>query len=113
MLNFKNYIASNRLIMLLLTLNKLFIYSLELISFKVFLFWITPFIFFFFYIKKAKPKLHQSFCFILLIYFTLACLRVFGLPSFGPDIIELTLLVVMFILTAFATKIIINEKSAV
>ena len=41
----------------------------------------------------------------------LVCLRVFGMTSFFPDIIELILVVVMFLLTAYATKIIINEKN--
>ncbi len=111
MLSFQRYIFLNRLIIILLVLNKLYIQLIGLINIETLLVWISPLIFFFFFVKNPRPKAHQSFCFILLIYFMLVCLRVFGMAGFFPDIIELILVVVMFLLTAYATKIIINEKN--
>jgi len=111
MLSFQRYIFLNRLIIILLVLNKLYIHLIGLINIETLLVWVSPLIFFYFFLKKPKPKVHQSFCFILLVYFMLVCLRVFGMSGFFPDIIELILVVVMFLLTAYATKIIINEKN--
>lgn len=111
MLSFQRYIFLNRLIIILLVLNKLYIQLIGLINIETLLVWISPLIFFYFLVKKPRPKVHQSFCFILLVYFMLVCLRVFGMTGFFPDIIELILVIIMFLLTAYATKIIINEKN--
>jgi len=111
MLSFQRYIFLNRLIIIFLVLNKLYIQLIGLINIETLLVWISPLIFFYFLVKKPRPEVHQSFCFILLVYFMLVCLRVFGMTGFFPDIIELILVVVMFLLTAYATKIIINEKN--
>ena len=112
MLSFQRYIFLNRLIIVFLVLNKLYIKLVGLISTETLLVWVSPIIFFYFFVKKPRPKVHQSFCFILLVYFMLVCLRVFGMTEFFPDIIELILVVAMFLLTAYATKIIINEKNS-
>ena len=61
------------------------------------IFWSMPFVIFYFFSKKNSVKSYQSFCFILLIYFMSASLRVFGIIPHIYDLAELILIVLFFI----------------
>ena len=55
--------------------------------------------------KKNSVKSYQSFCFILLIYFMSASLRVFGIIPHIFDLTELILIVVFFIHCLYGPRI--------
>ena len=58
-----------------------------------------------FFLHKKLVKGYQSYAFILLLYFMLSSLRVFGVPNPLPfDITELILVVLAFINALFAPK---------
>ena len=71
----------------------------------IFSFWVVPLLFFSFFLHKKSVKGYQSYAFILLLYFMLSSLRVFGVPNPLPfDITELILVVLAFINALFGPK---------
>ena len=71
-----------------------------------FIFWSSPFLIFMPFASMLSIKSYQSFAFVLLIYFMSSSLRVFGITPYIYDLLELILIVLFFILSIFAPKII-------
>ena len=71
-----------------------------------FVFWSSPFLIFMPFASMLSIKSYQSFAFVLLIYFMSSSLRVFGITPYIYDLLELILIVLFFILSIFAPKII-------
>ena len=74
------------------------------IDLTVYLFWIVPLLVFYRSIVKLNIKSYQWFCFVLLIYFLLSSVRVFGTTPYWLDVIELTLICVLFIHIMYGPK---------
>ncbi|MFL2728989.1 MAG: DUF2069 domain-containing protein [Gammaproteobacteria bacterium] len=105
MLSFFQYPSSSLLIIFLLIINKFFILILYKLPLLIFSFWAVPLIFFSFFLHKKSIKSYQYYAFILLLYFMLSSLRVFGVPNPLPfDITELILVVLAFINALFGPK---------
>ena len=76
------------------------------IQIEMYIFWILPLLIFYFYVNKLWIRAYQWFCFILIIYFLSASVRVFGTSSYWIDIAEVVLLISLFIHIMFGPKMI-------
>ena len=74
---------------------------IDLITFFI---WSLPISVFIFNSIKRSIKAYQVFCFILLIYFLFAALRVFGMKTFCLDVFEIIMIIVLFIHCLFGPK---------
>jgi uncharacterized membrane protein len=88
--------VTNTFILLLISIKLLALVSYK-INFIFFIIWVFPFIVFYFFAKINSVKSYQSFCFILLIYFLSASLRVFGIVPQILDLSEIILIILFFI----------------
>lgn len=66
--------------------------------------WSLPISVFVFYSIKRSIKAYQIFCFILLIYFLFASLRVFGMKTFYLDVFEIIMIILLFTHCLFGPK---------
>jgi uncharacterized membrane protein len=83
---------------------KLLIVFTGRINYIVFIIWSLPLLSFIPFLLKKSIKAYQSFCFILLIYFLLASLRVFGINGPLLDIFEISLIIILFIHSMYGPK---------
>ena len=74
----------------------------------MYIFWALPILIFYMFINKLVIKAYQWFCFLLIIYFLLSSLRVFGTSAYWLDILELFLISSLFINTMYGPRIINN-----
>ena len=79
------------------------------ISIDIFLFWGFPLLAFYYFVNKLVIRAYQWFCFVLLIYFLTASLRVFGTSIYWIDFLELLLISFLFIHMMFGPKFINNN----
>ena len=79
------------------------------ISIDIFLFWGFPLLTFYYFVNKLVIRAYQWFCFVLLIYFLTASLRVFGTSIYWIDFLELLLISLLFIHMMFGPKFINNN----
>ena len=108
MLKIQNYKKLTHIIFLSLICTKLISVQQGRIEIILFLSWIAPLIFFYFYINMLRIRAYQWFCFILLIYFLSSSLRVFGTNAYWLDIVELLLICSLFTHIMFGPKTIKN-----
>ena len=66
--------------------------------------WSLPISLFVFHSIKRSIKAYQIFCFILLIYFLFASLRVFGMKTFHLDVFEIIMIIALFTHCLFGPK---------
>ena len=95
-----NFIFST---LIILKISNVFLDRIDII---LFLFWSLPLLVFWIFINKLHIKAYQWFCFILIIYFLSASLRVFGTVPYWLDIVELIFISSLFIQIMFGPKII-------
>ena len=95
--------VTNIFITLLVSLKLITLVS-QKINIIFFIFWSMPFLIFYFFSKQNSIKSYQSFCFILLIYFMSASLRVFGIIPHIYDLAELILIVLFFVHCLFGPR---------
>jgi len=88
---------------------KLFSFLNKDITFFFFVFWSIPFAIFMYMGNKLSIKSFQGFSFILLIYFLLASLRVFGIKPLINDLVEIILIVTLFLVCIFSPPSIKNN----
>ena len=82
----------------------------EKIDILIYLLWVFPLTVFYFFIIKLNVKAYQWFCFVLIIYFLSASLRVFGTDALVLDILEILLICSLFINIMFGPRIINNTS---
>lgn len=104
MLKISNYKKVTNIFITLLVSLKLITLVSQKINIIFFIFWSMPFLIFYFFSKKNSIKSYQSFCFILLIYFMSASLRVFGIIPHIYDLAELILIVLFFVHCLFGPR---------
>ena len=104
MLKINNYRKVTNIFITLLVSLKLITLVSQKINIIFFIFWSMPFLIFYFFSKKNSIKSYQSFCFILLIYFMSASLRVFGIIPHIYDLAELILIVLFFVHCLFGPR---------
>jgi len=104
MLKINNYKKVTNIFITLLVSLKLITLVSQKINIIFFIFWSMPFLIFYFFLKKNSIKSYQSFCFILLIYFMSASLRVFGIIPHIYDLAELILIVLFFVHCLFGPR---------
>lgn len=104
MLKINNYKKVTNIFITLLISLKLITLVSQKINIIFFIFWSMPFLIFYFFSKKNSIKSYQSFCFILLIYFMSASLRVFGIIPHIYDLAELILIVLFFVHCLFGPR---------
>ncbi len=104
MLKINNYKKVTNIFITLLVSLKLITLVSQKINIIFFIFWSMPFLIFYFFSKKNSIKSYQSFCFILLIYFMSASLRVFGIIPHIYDLAELILIVLFFVHCLFGPR---------
>ena len=104
MLNLKQYKITTHLLFLLLFIIKFVNIVIERIDIYLFLVWIIPLAIFYFFINKLIIRAYQWFCFVLLIYFLFVSLRVFIIDPLWIDIIEITIICVLFTHIMFGPK---------
>ncbi len=78
------------------------------IDFLIYLLWVFPLALFYFFTIKLNVKAYQWFCFVLIIYFLFASIRVFGTDALVLDILEIILICSLFINIMFGPRIINN-----
>ena len=83
---------------------KFLIFLQDRIGFITLVFWSLPISVFVFYSIKRSIKAYQIFCFILLIYFLFASLRVFGMKAFYLDVFEIIMIILLFTHCLFGPK---------
>ena len=110
MLNIKTYSLITIILLLSLIFIKLLIVFTGRINFVVFIIWSLPLLAFLPFLIRQSVKAYQSFCFILLIYFLLASLRVFGINGPLLDIFEISFIIILFIHCMFGPKTIRSNK---
>ena len=104
MLSIKNYnLITNILFIALFVLKGLNI-LIDRIEISLFVFWSLPLIIFYFYLLRLRVKAYQWFCFVLLIYFLFASVRVFGTTPFWIDIFEFICVCLLFIHIMYGPK---------
>ena len=106
MLSIKKYKLITNIIFLTLFVLKITNVFLERIDIILFLLWAFPLLAFYTFIIKLNIKSYQWFCFVLLIYFLLASIRVFGASAFWLDVAELIFVSLLFVQIMFGPKII-------
>ena len=104
MLKINNYKKVTNIFITLLVSLKLITLVSQKINIIFFIFWSMPLLIFYFFSKKNSIKSYQSFCFILLIYFMSASLRVFGIIPHIYDLAELILIVLFFVHCLFGPR---------
>lgn len=104
MLKINNYKKVTNIFIALLVSLKLITLVSQKINIIFFIFWSMPFLIFYFFSNKNSIKSYQSFCFILLIYFMSASLRVFGIIPHIYDLAELILIVLFFVHCLFGPR---------
>jgi len=110
MLKVKTFTQTTLALLLGLILVKLFIVFTGRINYPIFVIWSLLLTFAPFLIKKSI-KAYQSFCFILLIYFLLASIRVFGIGGLLLlDTFEIMLIIILFIHSMYGPRTIRNNK---
>tara|TARA_Y100001970_G_scaffold281581_1_gene392674 strand:- start:3123 stop:3455 length:333 start_codon:yes stop_codon:yes gene_type:complete len=102
----KKYKILTNLIFFTLILLKILNVFLDRIDIILFLLWSLPLLVFWIFINKLHIKAYQWFCFILIIYFLSASLRVFGTVPYWLDIAELIFISFLFVQIMFGPKII-------
>ena len=102
----KKYKTLTNFIFFILIILKISNVFLDRIDIFLFLFWSLPLLVFWIFINKLHIKAYQWFCFILIIYFLSASLRVFGTVPYWLDIVELIFISILFIQIMFGPKII-------
>ena len=110
MLKIRTYTQVTLALLVSLIFIKLLIVFTGRINYVVFTFWSFPLIAFTPFLVKKSEKAYQSFCFILLIYFLLASLRVFGIDGPLLDIFEIVLIIILFIHCMYGPKTIRANK---
>ena len=105
MFNIKTYTQLTVTILISLIFVKFLIVFTGRINFIIFALWSIPLLAFLPFLIKQSVKAYQSFCFILLIYFMSASLRVFGIIPHIFDLTELILIVVFFIHCLYGPRI--------
>jgi uncharacterized membrane protein len=104
MFNIKTYTQLTVTILISLIFVKFLIVFTGRINFIIFALWSIPLLAFLPFLIKQSVKAYQSFCFILLIYFLLASLRVFGIDGPLLDTFEIILIIILFIHSIFGPK---------
>ena len=74
------------------------------IELTTYLIWMLPLLIFCYFLNKLIIKVYQWFCFILLIYFLFASIRVFGTSFFWIDTLELLIISILFIHVMFGPR---------
>jgi len=105
-----NYKAVTIFLILLLVFIKSLIFIEGRINISTLFFWSLPMCLFIFTASVESVKGYQIFCFILLIYFLLASLRVFGMQAFYLDICEIFFISALFTHCLFGPRIINSVK---
>ena len=110
MFNIKTYTQLTVTILISLIFVKFLIVCTGRINFIIFALGSIPLLAFLPFLIKQSVKAYQSFCFILLIYFLLASLRVFGIDGPLLDTFEIILIIILFIHSMFGPKTIRANK---
>tara|TARA_B100000795_G_scaffold105558_1_gene77883 strand:+ start:8095 stop:8427 length:333 start_codon:yes stop_codon:yes gene_type:complete len=110
MLKVKTFTQTTLALLLGLILVKLFIVFTGRINYPIFVIWSLPLLAFAPFLIKKSIKAYQSFCFILLIYFLLASIRVFGIGGLLLDTFEIILIIILFIHSMYGPRTIRNNK---
>ena len=110
MLKVKTFTQISLALLLGLILIKLFIVFTGRINYPIFVIWSLPLLAFAPFLIKKSIKAYQSFCFILLIYFLLASIRVFGIGGLLLDTFEIILIIILFIHSMYGPRTIRNNK---
>jgi uncharacterized membrane protein len=111
MLKVKTFTQTTLALLLGLILVKLFIVFTGRINYPIFVIWSLPLLTFAPFLIKKSIKAYQSFCFILLIYFLLASIRVFGIGGLLLlDTFEIMLIIILFIHSMYGPRTIRNNK---
>tara|TARA_B100000767_G_scaffold817_1_gene835 strand:+ start:590 stop:922 length:333 start_codon:yes stop_codon:yes gene_type:complete len=110
MLKVKTFTQISLALLLGLILIKLFIVFTGRINYPIFVIWSLPLLAFVPFLIKKSIKAYQSFCFILLIYFLLASIRVFGIGGLLLDTFEIILIIILFIHSMYGPRTIRNNK---
>ena len=108
MISITNYKLFLNLIFICLFISKFINVIQERIDIFMYIFWALPILIFYVFINKLVIKAYQWFCFLLIIYFLLSSLRVFGTSAYWLDILELFLISSLFISTMYGPRIINN-----
>ena len=104
MLNLKQYKTITHFLFLSLFTIKFVNIVEERIDIYLFLTWMVPLAIFYFFINKLIIRAYQWFCFVLLIYFLFASLRVFVIEPLLIDIIEISIICALFTHIMFGPK---------
>jgi uncharacterized membrane protein len=110
MLKVKTYTQATLMLLLTLILVKFCIVFTGRINYPIFIIWSLPLLAFVPFLIKKSIKAYQSFCFILLIYFLLASIRVFGIGGLLLDTFEILLIIILFIHAMYGPRTIRNDK---
>ena len=110
MLKVKTFTQISLALLLGLILIKLFIVFTGRINYPIFVIWSLPLLAFVPFLIEKSIKAYQSFCFILLIYFLLASIRVFGIGGLLLDTFEIILIIILFIHSMYGPRTIRNNK---
>ena len=110
MLKVKTYTQVTLGLLLTLILVKFCIVFTGRINYPIVIIWSLPLLAFAPFLIKKSIKAYQSFCFILLIYFLLASIRVFGIGGLLLDTFEILLIIILFIHAMYGPKTIRNDK---
>ena len=110
MLKVKTYTQVTLGLLLTLILVKFCIVFTGRINYPILIIWSLPLLTFAPFLIKKSIKAYQSFCFILLIYFLLASIRVFGIGGLLLDTFEILLIIILFIHSMYGPRTIRNAK---
>ena len=110
MLKVKTYTQVTLGLLLTLILVKFCIVFTGRINYPILIIWSLPLLAFTPFLIKKSIKAYQSFCFILLIYFLLASIRVFGIGGLLLDTFEILLIIILFIHSMYGPRTIRNAK---
>ena len=104
MISKKKYTLTTVCLAVVLLSIKFLIFLQGRIDFITLVVWSLPISVFVFYSIKRSIKAYQIFCFILLIYFLFASLRVFGMKTFYLDVFEIIMIILLFTHCLFGPK---------
>ena len=110
MLKVKTYTQVTLGLLLILILVKFCIVFTGRINYPILIIWSLPLLAFAPFLIKKSIKAYQSFCFILLIYFLLASIRVFGIGGLLLDTFEILLIIILFIHSMYGPRTIRNAR---
>ncbi|RZO28342.1 MAG: DUF2069 domain-containing protein [SAR86 cluster bacterium] len=108
MISIANYKLLTNLLFMCLFISKFINVIQERIDIFMYIFWALPIFIFYMFINKLVIKAYQWFCFLLIIYFLLSSLRVFGTSAYWLDILELFFISSLFISIMYGPRIINN-----